>query len=879
MPTSPQTIQNRLLTLAGVFLFLYSVSLTLSPAVRARTWDADFRWEHWTGFAIWLAGILAAQHQIRRHAPNHDPYLFSTVALMSGWGLLTIYRLLPGFGLRQAIWLMLGFSVFIVGLRLPKDLGFLRRYKYLWLTGGLLLTATTLFFGVNPANSGPEQWLGCCGIYLQPSEPLKLLLIAYLAAYLADRHTLSSSVTSPTPAFSIPLLPLLAPTLVMTGMALMLLVVQRDLGTASIFLFIYASMIYLGTGHQRLVGLILSSLAFISVAGYFFFDLVQLRVDAWLNPWADPAGRSYQVVQALIAVAAGEIFGRGPGLGSPGLVPLAHSDFIFTAIAEENGMIGVVGLLGLITLLIHRGLHIALRAPDNYRRFLAAGITSYLAAQSLLIMSGNLRLLPLTGVTLPFFSYGGSSLMTSFICLLLLTLISSIPREAADSLFPSANPTPALAIHNVFLAGIGLTALTAGWWMVIRSPDLLLRTDNPRQAIADRFVYRGVFFDRNGIALSVNTGTPGEYARAYPEPSLAPVIGYSSATFGQAGLEASLDTYLRGLEGQSWEKIWFDEFLYGQHPPGLDIRLSIDLKLQQKAYERMEGQTGAILLLNAQSGEVLAMVSTPHFDPNQLETTWESLLTDPGAPLLNRATQGAYPPGAVLGPLLLAETAGRSGLPILSAPQTLANLETPLTCAASPPDSTWHAAIQHGCPIPVAQLGERLGGESLLTLFQNLGLYSPPEIRLLTTSNSAPTKIENPALAALGQEMRLSPLQVALAMAPLSNNGIRPAPRLALAYQVPNTAWTLLPPLGGQTTVFPETAAQQTAFSLAISGPLWESLALVQETDTDTAFTWFVGGTLPDWVGTPVVAVVVLENGDVALAQQIGEGVLGEIVK
>ena len=323
MQTSPQSTQTRLLTLAGLFLFLYSISLTLSPAVRARAWDTEYRWDHWLGLLVWTAGVFLAHHQTRRFAPNHDPYLFSVVALLSGWGLLTIWRLLPTFGLRQTIWIGLGFIVFTLGLRLPKDLGFLRRYKYLWLTGGLLLTAATLLYGTNPAETGPEQWLGCCGIYLQPSEPLKLLLIAYLAAYLADRRQLPIT-SQPVHQFtSQPLLPLLAPTLVMAGLALLLLVVQRDLGTASLFMIIYATMIYLGTGHQRLVLFSLVGIVGMALAGYGLFDLVRLRVDAWLNPWADPAGRSYQVVQSLIAIAAGEIFGRGPGLGNPGLVPLA----------------------------------------------------------------------------------------------------------------------------------------------------------------------------------------------------------------------------------------------------------------------------------------------------------------------------------------------------------------------------------------------------------------------------------------------------------------------------------------------------------------------------------------------------------------------------
>ena len=201
----------------------------------------------------------------------------------------------------------------------------------------------------------------------------------------------------------------------MTGIATLLFLVQRDLGTATIFIFLYSAMVFLATGWRWVPAASLGTLFGAGVLGYLVFDVIRLRVDAWINPWLDPAGRSYQIVQSLLAVANGGIFGRGPGLGNPSLVPVAHSDFIFAAIAEEGGLISVIGLFTLIGFLIYRGLRTAILASDNFRRYLAAGLTAFLAAQSVLIMGGNLRLLPLTGVTLPFISYGGSSLLVSFL--------------------------------------------------------------------------------------------------------------------------------------------------------------------------------------------------------------------------------------------------------------------------------------------------------------------------------------------------------------------------------------------------------------------------------------------------------------------------------
>src|SRR5690606_28097595 len=157
---------------------------------------------------------------------------------------------------------------------------------------------------------------------------------------------------------------------------------------------------------------------------YELVGLVHARIDSWLNPWVDPTNRSYQIVQALMAIAAGGMFGRGPGLGSPGFVPVAHSDFIYTSIVEESGLLGAIALLALVAFLVVRALRISLHARDAYQRYLAIGLAAYIASQSLLIIGGNIRMLPLTGVTLPFVSYGGSSMLISFFALLLLTLVS-----------------------------------------------------------------------------------------------------------------------------------------------------------------------------------------------------------------------------------------------------------------------------------------------------------------------------------------------------------------------------------------------------------------------------------------------------------------------
>ena len=629
-------IESRLLKLAALFLTFYSLILTLSPAVRARSWDVDYRWGHWVGFVLW-AVLTWLMHVRLRELPDHDPYLLPLASLLSGWGLLSIWRLTVIFGLRQSIWLAFSVIVLLFGLRWRDLLPTLRRYKYIALVGGLLLTAATLIFGTNPIGYGPRLWLGFSGFYLQPSEPLKLLLVIYLAAYLADRVPRRNQF-----------FPLIFPTLVLAGIALLLLGVQRDLGTASIFIMLYASILFVATERRRVLLGSTGILLVAGVVGYYLVPTIHLRLAIWLSPWDDPSGSGYQVIQSLMAIANGGLLGRGPGMGNPGFVPVTHSDFIFASIAEETGLAGTLGLLTLIGLFLARGITISLRAQNRFRRLLAAGLTAYLGIQSLLIIGGNLRMLPLTGVTLPFISYGGSSLLTSYIALLILLRISSESEEAA----PLPRPQAYYFLSAILAIGLFSAALLNGWWAIVRGPDLLTRSDNPRRALSDNYVPRGSLLDRNNTPITQTKGETGNFTREYLYPDLASIVGYTHPVYGQAGLEATLDDYLRGEAGNPALSIWWSHILYGQPPTGLDVRLSIDLDLQADADSTLSNYRGALVLVNAESGEILAMASHPTYDPNLLDEIGESLSADEDAPLLNRATQGQYPLNADLSALL-----------------------------------------------------------------------------------------------------------------------------------------------------------------------------------------------------------------------------------
>ncbi len=859
-PALKDQTQSRLLFLAAVFLILYAVILTLAPGVRLHSWQVDYRWTHWIGYIVWLVGFVVLHRLSIARLVDRDPYLLPVMAIISGWGLLTIWRLNTDFGMRQTLWFGLSFIAFGLIIARPSVLHLLRRYKYIWLTGGLVLTALTFLIGTYPGGDGPRLWLGCCGIYLQPSEPLKLLLVIYLAAYLADRSLFNTSLLS-----------LLFPTLVLMAAALVLLVGQRDLGTASLFIAIYSVIVFLASGKKRLLVSSLILILLASVVGYQLFNVIQVRIAAWINPWIDPSGHSYQIIQSLLAVASGGMIGNGPGIGNPSVVPVAQSDFIFAAISEETGLVGTIGLIILLGILAIRGIVVALRAANNYQRFLAAGISVNLIAQSILIIAGNLRLLPLTGVTLPFISYGGSSLLSSFLAVSLLMLISNHPDE---DVAPLPNPQPYLITGGFLLIGLLAVGSINIYWGLIRSDDLLQRADNPRWSITDRYVARGRILDRNNQPIVISTGTPGNYERTLLVPALGPIIGYSNPLYGQAGLEASLDTYLRGLQDNSSSTITYYHLVYGQTPPGLDVRLSLDLRAQQQADTLLSNRSGAMVLLNSQTGEILVMSSHPGFDPNQLDANWNQWIKDPRSVFLNRATQGQYSPGAALGPFLLAFVLSQEILPPLPSSSSLlfdgANWNCALPESAKP---TWGESISHGCPGAANALAQRIRSDQLTQLLHQIGLDRTPEISIPTAPAHTIQNQDDATRLALGEgNLLVSPLQMALAATTLNPQGKIPAVRIASAADSPLQGWLVLP--GPAAPVLPILSSRNdTAKLLQINDlPIWEITATAHT--AQGKITWYLGGTISDWKGAPLAIAIVLENDDPNYAQKIGEEML-----
>jgi cell division protein FtsW (lipid II flippase) len=873
LPAENRRREARLLGLALAFVVLGALALGLAPAARSASLaDGNWRSLHWAIVPVWAAAAWQIRRTLDRVRPQRDPLLLPTALLLTGWGLLLVWRLSPSFGLRQLAWLVAATAALIVLLRQGGDLMWLRRFRYLWLGGGILLTGLTLFFGTNPSGGEPRLWLEAGGVYFQPSEPLRLLLIAYFASYLADRLVLGWETRRP------PVVRALAPVLIIWGLSVLLLIVQRDLGTGTLFLVLLALLVYLASERWQVLVAALSLAMLGGALAYVGFDVVRLRVSAWLNPWSDPIGGSYQIVQSLISMASGGVFGRGPGIGYPAFVPVAHSDFIFSSVGEEWGLLGGLAMITLLALFVGRGLRLALRTRDPFRRMLGAGLALAFGLQAIFILGGVMRVLPLTGVTLPFVSYGGSSLLTSFLALGLLLLLSD------ETSPPLAASLPMRTLHLGFLAAWLVLSAAMGWWTLVRAPTLTARTDNGRRGLAERYSLRGAIFDRNGVVLASSTGEQGGYARIYPAPAAAPALGYDSILYGQAGAEQTYDAYLRGEVGREPLLTWWTHLTLGIPPQGVDLRLTLDAVLQEAVAESFSGRAGAAVVLDPETGEILAMVSSPTFDPMRLEADWEQLVQSPEAPLFNRAVQGRYQPGGALAPFVLAQ-ALESGI---AAPASDAgDLQAPLAvdgasleCAAPAGDmdaEDYAAAMRRACPGPFAGLGERLGEDGLRAMTAAFGLSDDPDGIGPGRASAAWPALATPQemrMAGAGQgALTVSPLHMARALAALVQGGHLPTLRMAQAVRAPAGAWQPLPEDPAVTTsVSDATAAavldamnpgQALTFGLraqAVSGPGQATLA------------WYLGASS----GEPAarVVVVVLEGERPLAAQAVGEHAL-----
>jgi cell division protein FtsW (lipid II flippase) len=354
--------------------------------------------------------------------PWADPYLLPIAALLTAIGVTMIYRLNPDDALRQGLWVVIGVIVFAGTLyAFRRDYRRIEHYKYICGVGSLLLLALPALPGIGATVNGARLWVRVGSFQFQPGELAKILLIVFLAAYLRDKREVLAQGR----------LKDFGPLFLIWGGSMLVLVQTNDLGSALLNFGIFLGMLYVATGRAAYVGAGMLLFLVGSAAIYQFVPRVQDRVSVWLDPWSDAQGTGYQSIQSLFSIGNGGFGGTGLGRGTftttegNQIIPFLNTDFIFSAIAQELGLVGAAALLLVFMLFVARGMRIALTADDGFSKLLAAGLTFGFALQTFIIVGGVLRVIPLTGITLPFVSYGGSSVVSNFVLLAGLLLVSN----------------------------------------------------------------------------------------------------------------------------------------------------------------------------------------------------------------------------------------------------------------------------------------------------------------------------------------------------------------------------------------------------------------------------------------------------------------------
>ncbi len=620
--------------------------------------DSSLSWENLgVPVGIFIA-FLIAHLAIRKLAPGADPALLPLSFALSGIGIAFVTRLAPELAMRQVMWLFFGVVCMLLVLIFLKNLDRIANYKYTLMIVGFLLLLSPLLPVVGQEIYGSRIWLNIAGISFQPGEIAKILIVLFLAGYLAQNREMLSIFTHRIGPFKIPDLTTLVPLLVMWVISLLIVIFEKDLGSALVVFFVFITMLYVATGKKTylIIGFVLIAIG--GVAAFLLFDHVQIRVDTWLDPFKDATGDGYQLVQAIFSIADGGLFGVGIGNGMSDQIPIVESDFIFAAIAEETGLLGAAGLLLLYLCFAIRGLVTAARAKSDVSSFIAVGLTASIILQAFIIVGGVTRLIPLTGLTLPFVSQGGSSLLASFIAIGFLLrcgdqstglgteMISGTGTLSSESVLGRVSLGKRLTKTMIaFSVLFALLVANLTLIMVVQANDYKNMPSNNHTLAREARTERGTISTYDNVVLAQSVlQDDGTYKRVYPSGTLAAhVVGYASEAYGTAGIEAS---YNDTLKGQRNYASWVDvvNAATDAGTPGNDVKLTINSTIQQAAEQALDGFNGACVVIDPETGAVLALASSPSYNASDIESILSS--GSDSSALYNRATQALYSPGS-----------------------------------------------------------------------------------------------------------------------------------------------------------------------------------------------------------------------------------------
>ena len=850
---------------------------------------------------IFVAFIIS-HVAVRIFAPDADPALLPIVFVLSGTGIAFVTRLAPDLAYNQVIWLFLGVACMIAVLALSKHLEKLAHFKYTLMILGFILLLSPLIPGLGQEIYGSRIWLSVGPLSFQPGEVAKIVIVLFLASYLAANRELLSVFTWRIGPFRLPDIRTLLPMLVMWAIALLIVIFEKDLGSAIVFFFVFLAMLYVATGKKfyLIVGVLLMVVG--CVGAYLGFSHVQVRVANWLNPFEDPQGAGYQMLQGLYSMADGDLFGVGIGRGLAYQIPVVESDFIFAAIAEECGLLGSAGILLLYLSFAIRGYVTAARARSDFSSLTAVGLTTTIVLQAFIIVGGVTRLIPLTGLTLPFISQGGSSLLASFISVGFLLRCGDEGTGVGEEMTTTSDMLHSNSVLGRVSLGKRLTTsiillsalfvlLVANLTMimVVQAKEYQNMPGNNHTIAKEATIKRGSISTYDGVILAESVlNDQGVYERTYPAGELAAhVVGYYSTKYGMSGIEASENETLTGEQNFA---TWLDVLnaQAGITQPGNDVTLTIDSSIQAAAQQALAGYTGACVVLDPKSGAVLAMASSPTYNAGDFEAVLDAAAAgDETTSLLNRATQSLYTPGSTFKIVTLStafETNAASEDTVFSSPGEIELGGAPVRNFDGNDygDLTLAEATILSSNTAFAQLGIVIGADSLVKGAEKFGFDSRLDFELPTAtsvmSDPRDMSVWETAWAAVGQpvgdEQNAGPVATVLEMGlvgcGIANGGTIMKPYLVEGVYNANGQRSFT----ASSSIFQRAVSEQTAqrvssilegvvdrgtgFNAQIPGVRVAGKTGTAETGKTADDSWFVGYAPAD--DPQVVVAIVLEE-------------------
>ena len=867
-----------------------------------------------------FAAFIAAHIAVRVFAKNADPAILPVTFALSGIGIAFVTRLAPDLAVNQVMWLFLGVALMVATLAVVRNVDALARYKYTFMVAGIMLLLAPMLPVVGHEELGSRIWIQVAGFSFQPGELAKICIVIFLASYLAQNREMLSVFTVRVGRFRIPDAGTLAPLLIMWAISFLIVVFEKDLGSALVCFVLFLVMLYVASGKKLylVVGFGLAAIGCVIL--YAAFSHVQIRVNTWLDPFSDAANTGYQLAQTIYSLADGGMVGVGVGNGLAENIPVVESDFIFAAIAEELGLLGGAAVLLLYLSLAIRGFATAARAKSDVSSFLAVGITVTIVLQAFIIVGGVTRLIPLTGLTLPFISQGGSSLLASFIGIGLLlrcgdegTGIGTEMKDGTAAIAPigahgagaHGRPSDAGVLGRVALGrrltntalafALLFAALVANltYVMVFMADEYQSYPGNNHTMYKDAKTERGSISTYDGVTLAESVQTEdGTYERTYPQGSMAShVVGYYSQQYGTSGIEASEND---ALQGQSDFASWADvvNAMAGVNMPGNDVTLTLNSKIQQTAEEVLQGYSGAVVVLNPQSGAVLASASSPTYTNDQVEDILAAANSGndtSGGALINRAANALYAPGSTFKLVTLtALIEGGLATPstVIDAPASIEIGNAPVTNA----DDVGYGSITLAQATAVSsntafgQLGVEAGPDLLVKTAEAFGFNEGHDLEIPTAKSLMPDPDEmtewETAWAACGQPVgqhdspagpQATVLQMAMVASAIANDGVLETPYFVEGvYNAKGErSYTATPQSAG--TVMSKSTADTitdmmlgvvksgTGVGAAVAGVDVAGKTGTAETNKEYNDSWFVGFAPAD--NPSVVVAVLIEEG------------------